>query len=181
MLVDNKLGMSQHCTLAAKKAISFLACVRKSIASSSIPLCSALMRYIWSAVSTAGLPRTSRMWTRWSSCRKVKLFYCEGDWTRNKLSREVWNLHPGDIQNLTGHCPRQPASVVRLWAGGWTTSGQSRDSLQSQCFCVSMFLWLFLSVSPVQMWERVVNILPPELFRSGLLFCCFIHLVLIQF
>ncbi|KAK4828412.1 hypothetical protein QYF61_026268 [Mycteria americana] len=51
MLVDKNLAMNQQCTLAAKKAIGFLGCVRKSIASRLtemiLPLCSDLVRHIW--------------------------------------------------------------------------------------------------------------------------------------
>ncbi|GAB0183700.1 mitochondrial enolase superfamily member 1 [Grus japonensis] len=47
VLVDNKLTMSQQCTLTAKKTNSIVGCMRVSVASRSrevIPLCSALMR-----------------------------------------------------------------------------------------------------------------------------------------
>ncbi|GAB0186312.1 mitochondrial enolase superfamily member 1 [Grus japonensis] len=52
LLVDNKLTMSQQCTLTAKKPKNILGCTRKIIASksreASLPLCSVLVRHIWS-------------------------------------------------------------------------------------------------------------------------------------
>jgi len=48
MLVDDKLTMSQQCTLVAKKANGILGCIKKSVASRTredlLPFCSALVR-----------------------------------------------------------------------------------------------------------------------------------------
>jgi len=48
MLVDDKLTMSQQCTLVSKKANGILGCIKKSVASSSrellLPLYSAIVR-----------------------------------------------------------------------------------------------------------------------------------------
>ena len=48
VLVDNRMAVSQQCTLVAKKATGILGCIKKSMTSRSrkviLPLCSALMR-----------------------------------------------------------------------------------------------------------------------------------------
>ncbi|KAK4826369.1 hypothetical protein QYF61_007983, partial [Mycteria americana] len=68
--VDNMLSVSQQCTLAAKKANSFLGCIKKGVASRSremiLVLCSALVRHIWRFVSSPGLLSTRERWTCWS-------------------------------------------------------------------------------------------------------------------
>jgi len=60
---DNKLTMSQQCTLTAKKAIRILGFIRKSVVSRSravtLPFYSALQRHMWSAVPSSGIPSTS--------------------------------------------------------------------------------------------------------------------------
>jgi len=63
ILVDTKLNVkSQRCTLTAKKTTSTLGCIRKSVAfrlrQLILPLYLALVRCIWSAGSSVGLPRT---------------------------------------------------------------------------------------------------------------------------
>ena len=67
--VDTKLSMSQQHTLAARKANSLLGCIGNTIASRLreviLPLYSALMRHIWSAGSSSGLPSTRETWAYW--------------------------------------------------------------------------------------------------------------------
>jgi len=67
VLVASRLSMSQPRALAARKAISLPGCIRQIIASRSVEvilsLCSALLRHIWSAVPSAGLPGTRETWT----------------------------------------------------------------------------------------------------------------------
>jgi len=62
VLVGTKLNTSQHCALAAKRVNGVLGCIRQSTSSRSrevyLLFCSALVRHIWSAVSSAGLPST---------------------------------------------------------------------------------------------------------------------------
>ncbi|KAK4817403.1 hypothetical protein QYF61_013273 [Mycteria americana] len=75
VLIDNKLNMSKQCTLAAKKIKGILGCITNNIASRSRevmhPLYSALMRYIWSPVSSSGFSRTRKTCTYWSESSKT--------------------------------------------------------------------------------------------------------------
>ena len=61
VLVENKLNMSQQGILTAKKSN----CIRKSTANRSrwviLPLHLALVRHIWSAAFSSGLPNTRKI------------------------------------------------------------------------------------------------------------------------
>ena len=74
VLMDNKLNMSQQGALAIKRANSILGCIRKGVSSRSrevfLPLCSALVRHLWSAVPGFGLPSGRRTWTYCSMSSK---------------------------------------------------------------------------------------------------------------
>ena len=67
VLVDNKLTMSQQGTHTAKAVNSILGSNRQSIASRVreviLPFCSALVRHIWCAGSSSGLPSIKETWT----------------------------------------------------------------------------------------------------------------------
>lgn len=60
VLMDSKLTMRQQCVLVAKKVVRTLGSFRKNIPRTSremiLPLCSALVRHIWNAVSNSGFP-----------------------------------------------------------------------------------------------------------------------------
>ncbi|KAJ7406636.1 rna-directed dna polymerase from mobile element jockey-like [Pitangus sulphuratus] len=66
--VDNNLSMNQQYALEAK-ANGILGCLRKSIVSRLreviLPLYSALVRHIWSAMSSSGLLSTRETWSFW--------------------------------------------------------------------------------------------------------------------
>jgi len=61
----NNMNMSLQCTVTAEKINSLLGCIRQSVASNlremSLPLYSDLVRYMWSAGSSAGLPSTRKI------------------------------------------------------------------------------------------------------------------------
>jgi len=63
-VVDAELSVSQQRALAAKAANSTLGCGRQSIASRGseviLPLCSVLLKPIWNAMSSGGLPSKIR-------------------------------------------------------------------------------------------------------------------------
>lgn len=89
VLVDKKLNKSQQWVLATKKANSFMGCTRRSIASRSRegipPLCSALLRHIWSAPPIPGSPvqdrheltgveSMQRRFRAWSTCHTERVW-----------------------------------------------------------------------------------------------------------
>jgi len=64
-LVGIKLTMSKQCCLVTKKVNSLLGCIRKSVVSSlrevTLHLDSALVRHIWSPVSSVDLPNIRKI------------------------------------------------------------------------------------------------------------------------
>jgi len=68
VVVHNKLTMSQHCTLLAKKVNSILGCMRKSVARRLRGVILLYSAPIWCTVSGAGLPSTRKMRAYWSKC-----------------------------------------------------------------------------------------------------------------
>lgn len=67
LLVDIKMIMSLQTTFVANEVNSLQAALGKTISSRSregiLPLCSGLVRQIWSAGTSASLPSTTGMWT----------------------------------------------------------------------------------------------------------------------
>ena len=64
LLVDIKLTMSQW-ALEARKVNGILGSIWRIVASRSRALL-ALVRHMWSTVSSSGLPSTRETWTYWS-------------------------------------------------------------------------------------------------------------------
>ncbi|GAB0176387.1 mitochondrial enolase superfamily member 1 [Grus japonensis] len=59
--MDTKWNTSQQCALAMKKTNSLLGCIRSREV--ILPLCTTLVRRIWSAESSPGLSRKGEIWT----------------------------------------------------------------------------------------------------------------------
>ena len=74
VLVDSKLGMRQQRTLAVRKANSLPGCTGKGIANRSteviLPLYSALVRHVWNAGSSLGLPEVQERFAYWKESNK---------------------------------------------------------------------------------------------------------------
>lgn len=68
VLVGSKLSISQQCVLASKSN-SLLSCIQQIVARKSgmviLPLCSALVRNNWGAMSSVDLPRARETWSCW--------------------------------------------------------------------------------------------------------------------
>ena len=66
LLVDNKVILSQHCSLAAKKADSLLGCCQQVEECHPSPLLSPGETHL-ECCATSGLPNTRKIWTYWST------------------------------------------------------------------------------------------------------------------
>jgi len=70
---DERLDMTQQCTLAAQQANGMLGCIKRSVASRSreviLPLCSTLVRPHLGPVSSSEALSTGQTWTCWSGYR----------------------------------------------------------------------------------------------------------------
>lgn len=76
VVVESKVTMSQQCTLTAKAANDILGCIRSiysRLREEILTLCSSTEHwqdYIWSDVSSAGLPTGREIWTYWRESSK---------------------------------------------------------------------------------------------------------------
>lgn len=127
-----KLTMNQQCALVAKKANGILGCIRKTVTSKLrdiIPsLYSALVRHIWSARSSAGLPNRRDIdileRVQWRTTEMVKglgyLAYKE-------------RLRDLGLFNLE----KRLREILSMWRNTWFCSGGSgikkAESDSSQC------------------------------------------------
>jgi len=73
-LADKRVTMNHQCSLTAKQPNSILGCIRQNttirLRDMTLLLCLALVRHIWSAESSAGLPSIRKTGIYWIKCSK---------------------------------------------------------------------------------------------------------------
>lgn len=147
-LEDSKLNTHQHYALAAKMVNSFLGCIRKTFASKSremILLCPALVRNIWCAGSSPGLP-VQEPCTYW--CKSSK----EPSRCWRNCSPVVWKLVFFDFysvlsQFVAGWCCQlhgdpHDFKTISSTAPGWSLTNSSLDS------------WFPIQTSEIPWWQE---------------------------
>lgn len=128
VLVDTNLNMSQQCTLVAKvKSILDI----RSVARVILALYSALLGYIWSALSSGGLPGRRETQTYWRESSKGPLSWLN-DWSIRHTKRGWENWDCSAVRTLKG--------ILSIWISIWREGAEKAEP--------GSFHWC-----PVTRWE----------------------------
>lgn len=136
-LVDIKLTMSLQSTFVANKVNSIWAALGKTASRSRegiLPLCSGLVRQIWSAGTSASLPSTIETWTYWWESSKGPQRQLR-DWSiwHTRRGWRSWDSSACRRQGSEGsyQCVQIPEGGVKKMAPGssWWYPATGQESM----------------------------------------------------